>query len=93
MQFLFSQFNDHKLYCIINFKDDIDYICLKKQLISPQNISIKYNPYFQLGPTTFSDELSLSINFYGTHADRIKINSFLVELKKELSNLGRSKVT
>jgi NRPS condensation-like uncharacterized protein len=47
--------------------------------------SIKYNPYFQLAVATFDNEITLSINFYGTKEDKEKINEFLFVLDKELA--------
>lgn len=39
--------------------------------------SVKYHPYFQLALTTFNDELTFSVNFYGTRNDRDRIEAFL----------------
>lgn len=46
--------------------------------------SIKYKPYFQIGITTFNDEITLSINFCGTLNDKIKIEEFLYLFDDEL---------
>lgn len=46
--------------------------------------SIKYKPYFQVAVTTFDNEITLSVNFYGTQDDKEKINNFLSVLDEEL---------
>lgn len=46
--------------------------------------SIKYSPYFQLAISTFDNEATLSINLYGTEADRNTMASFLDKLGEEL---------
>lgn len=46
--------------------------------------SIKYKPYFQVAVTTFDNEVTLSVNFYGTENDRKKIREFLCVLGNEL---------
>lgn len=48
------------------------------------NGSIKYKPYFQLAVTTFNNEITFSINFYGTQDDREKIHEFLRLFDEEL---------
>lgn len=48
--------------------------------------SIKYSPYFQLALTTFDEEITFSINFYGTENDREHIESFLSLVECELPN-------
>ena len=48
--------------------------------------SIKYSPYFQLAISTFDDVAALSVNLYGTQADRNKIALFLDKLETELQN-------
>jgi NRPS condensation-like uncharacterized protein len=39
--------------------------------------SIKYKPYFQLAMSSYQDELTLSVNLYGSASDRARILSFL----------------
>jgi Uncharacterized protein containing a NRPS condensation (elongation) domain len=46
--------------------------------------SIKYSPYFQLAISTFDNKPTLSINLFGTQADRTKVSVFLDDLIKEL---------
>lgn len=46
--------------------------------------SIKYKPYFQLALSTFGNELTLSVAFHGTCADREKIERFLKAVDCEL---------
>jgi NRPS condensation-like uncharacterized protein len=46
--------------------------------------SIKYAPYFQLALSTFDNEVTFSVNFHGTQADKEKITLFLEKLDKEL---------
>lgn len=48
--------------------------------------SIKYNPYFQLAVSTFDDEMTFSVNFYGTQSDREKISLFCDKMDLELQN-------
>ncbi len=48
--------------------------------------SIKYIPYFQLALSTFDDEVTFSINLYGTQSDRAKISSFCDKFALELQN-------
>ena len=50
--------------------------------------SIKYNPYFQLALTTFDDEITFSVNFYGTQNDRDRIEDFLSLVEAELPESG-----
>ena len=38
--------------------------------------SIKYKPYFQLAMSSYQDELTLSVNLYGSASDRARILSF-----------------
>lgn len=51
------------------------------------NGAIKYNPYFQVAVTTFNNEPTFSINFYGTEKDKEKVNNFLLTFDDELSKL------
>ena len=46
--------------------------------------SIKYSPYFQLAISTFNNKPTLSINLFGSQADRDKISVFLDDVIKEL---------
>ena len=46
--------------------------------------SIKYNPLFQLALSTFRDEATLSVAFYGTRADEERIKCFLQAIDNEL---------
>ena len=46
--------------------------------------SIKYNPYFQLALSTFKGELTLSVAFHGTLADKEKIDDFLSTVDETL---------
>lgn len=48
--------------------------------------SIKYNPYFQLAVSTFDNEVTFSVNFYGTQSDKNKIACFCDEFALELKN-------
>jgi len=48
--------------------------------------SIKYNPYFQLAISTFDDDATFSVNFYGTQSDQNKISLFCDDLAWELRN-------
>ena len=48
--------------------------------------SIKYKPYFQVALSSFGDELTFSINFHGTDADKERIERFLWTLDEELLN-------
>lgn len=50
--------------------------------------SIKYKPYFQLAISSYEDELTLSVNLYGSADDRDRILSFLDEIEEELPRLG-----
>jgi NRPS condensation-like uncharacterized protein len=49
--------------------------------------SIKYSPYFQLAVSTFADKVTLSVNLYGTKADRIKVSDFLDKFIGELQTI------
>jgi NRPS condensation-like uncharacterized protein len=42
--------------------------------------SIKYKPYFQLAMSSYQDELTLSVNLYGSASDRARIISFLKDI-------------
>jgi len=46
--------------------------------------SIKYKPYFQLAMSSYQDELTLSVNLYGSLSDRALILSFLEDIDAEL---------
>jgi NRPS condensation-like uncharacterized protein len=46
--------------------------------------SIKYSPFFQLALSTFNDQITFSVGFHGTLADKGKIQEFLTELDNEL---------
>jgi NRPS condensation-like uncharacterized protein len=46
--------------------------------------SIKYKPYFQLAMSSYQDELTLSVNLYGSASDRARILSFLEDIDAEL---------
>jgi NRPS condensation-like uncharacterized protein len=46
--------------------------------------SIKYKPYFQLAMSSYQDELTLSVNLYGSASDRALILSFLEDIDAEL---------
>ena len=46
--------------------------------------SIKFKPYFQIGTTTFKDEMTLTVNLYGTVEDELKIKNFLMIMDNEL---------
>jgi NRPS condensation-like uncharacterized protein len=48
--------------------------------------SIKYKPYFQVALSSFDDELTFTINFHGTDADKERIGQFLRTLDGELLN-------
>ena len=45
---------------------------------------IKYKPYFQLAMSSYQDELTLSVNLYGSASDRARILSFLEDIDAEL---------
>lgn len=47
--------------------------------------SIKYKPFFQLALSTFEDQITFSVGFHGTQADKEKIEAFLKRLDKELA--------
>lgn len=47
--------------------------------------SVKYKPYFQLAMSSFAGEITLSVNQYGSAADRESILAFLGEIDAELS--------
>jgi len=49
--------------------------------------SIKYSPYFQLAISTFDDQVTLSVNLYGTQSDRNTISFFLDKLVQELNDI------
>jgi NRPS condensation-like uncharacterized protein len=51
--------------------------------------SIKYKPYFQLAMSSYNDELTLSVNLYGSAADRDRVLSFLGEIDGELTQTFR----
>lgn len=66
---------------------------LEKQLLEFQGLkvteafitgAIKYVPNFQMAVSTFDNEVTLSINLYGSEKDEEKINLFLKNLKKSL---------
>lgn len=46
--------------------------------------SIKYNPFFQLAVSTFDNIATLSVNLYGSQADKGKVSSFLDKFINEL---------
>ncbi|OPJ58306.1 WS/DGAT domain-containing protein [Clostridium oryzae] len=46
--------------------------------------SIKYKPYFQIGITTFDDEVTFCVNLHCTEKDKYKIKEFLKNMEKEL---------
>ncbi len=48
--------------------------------------SVKYKPYFQLALSTFGNELTLSVAFHGTRADRERVEHFLRAIDRELPN-------
>lgn len=48
--------------------------------------SIKYKPYFQLAISSYSGELTLSVNLLGSASDRDCVLSFLGEIDAELSS-------
>ncbi|NLL51618.1 MAG: hypothetical protein GX248_02810 [Peptococcaceae bacterium] len=46
--------------------------------------AVRYAPYFQVTATSYQGACTLACNFYGTSADKIKIDRFLNGLKEEL---------
>ncbi|MFX1238281.1 MAG: acyltransferase [Promethearchaeota archaeon] len=46
--------------------------------------SIKYKPHFQLAMSTYKEELTLSVNLYGSSSDRDLILAFLKEIEEEI---------
>jgi NRPS condensation-like uncharacterized protein len=50
--------------------------------------SIKYKPYFQLALSTYEDEITLSINQYGSADDRDRILLFFDEIDADLPYLA-----
>jgi NRPS condensation-like uncharacterized protein len=48
--------------------------------------SIKYKPYFQLAMSSYTDELTLSVNLHGGCSDRERILSFLDSIAAELTD-------
>jgi NRPS condensation-like uncharacterized protein len=46
--------------------------------------SIKYSPLLQLALSTFDDQITFSVAFHGTLADKGKIQEFLMEIDNEL---------
>jgi NRPS condensation-like uncharacterized protein len=46
--------------------------------------SIKYKPHFQLALSGFEGTITLSSNLYGNAEDKVKVESFLSEVEKEL---------
>lgn len=46
--------------------------------------SVKYSPYFQLAVSTFDNKPVLSVNLFGSEADRDKISAFLDKVVLEL---------
>jgi NRPS condensation-like uncharacterized protein len=54
--------------------------------------SVKYKPYFQLAMSSFAGEITLSVNEYGSAADRESIHAFLDEVEAELIPPIRSSV-
>jgi len=52
--------------------------------------SVKYKPYFQLAMSSFAGEITLSVNEYGSDADRENILAFLAEIEAELTTSTRS---
>jgi NRPS condensation-like uncharacterized protein len=47
--------------------------------------SIKYKPHFQLAMSSYEDELTFSVNLYGSASDRDRILSFFDEIQAELA--------
>jgi NRPS condensation-like uncharacterized protein len=45
---------------------------------------IKYKPHFQFAISSYRDELTLSVNLYGSESDRARILSFLEDIDAEL---------
>lgn len=54
--------------------------------------SVKYHPLFQLALSTFRDDVTFSVAFHGTQADREKIERFLQIIDDELKQ-GCSDIT
>jgi len=52
--------------------------------------SIKYKPYFQLALSTYRDELTFSINQYGSGGDRERIHAFLRDVEAQLPIVASS---
>jgi NRPS condensation-like uncharacterized protein len=50
--------------------------------------SIKYKPYFQLAMSSYKDELTLSVNLYGSASDQDRVLSFFDEIDGELPDEG-----
>lgn len=50
--------------------------------------SIKYAPYFQMAVSTFDNQVTLSINLYGTQADRKIVSHFMDSIVQELQSIA-----
>ncbi len=50
--------------------------------------SIKHKPYFQLAASSYDGELTLSVNLYGSAADRDRVVSFFDEIDAQLPPCG-----
>lgn len=50
--------------------------------------SIKHKPYFQLAASAYDGELTLSVNLYGSAADRDRIVAFFDEIDAQLPPRG-----
>lgn len=48
--------------------------------------AVKYVPYFQIAISTFDDNCTISCNLHGTTKDKIWIEAFLQEIKKEIES-------
>ena len=44
--------------------------------------AVKYVPYFQIATSSYDNECTLSCNLYGTQEDKLKIEHFLMDMKK-----------
>ncbi|WP_149022964.1 hypothetical protein [Listeria floridensis] len=68
----------------------IDAARLQFDGVAPADIyisgSLKFAPYFQVAATTFKEELTLSTNLYGTHADHAFQQTILTEMKHILTH-------
>lgn len=52
--------------------------------------AVKQVPYFQIAVSTYNGVCTISSNLYGTENDKKNINCFLMEMKKELTELNKS---